>query len=164
MITGKFAYADPKNDGEQLQETQVFGSHGHDGLRMLPDKTDATRTKSGSHLSNSFVFEPDRNNGSYEITSEPPGPDNAQVDETLVINPRLGMIARDVDGEVTMILNWRPGSTSIPRTMELFSMACTNFKKQETVMTRERTQRQVMDTSRCPTNIWSLNIMKCQPH
>ena len=56
---------------------------------MLTDKTDATKTKSESHLSDSFVFEPDRNNGSYEILSEPPGPDHAQVDETLVINPKL---------------------------------------------------------------------------
>ena len=48
-----------------------------------------------------FVFEPDRNNGSYEIPSEPPGPDNAQGDETLVINPKLGVITKDVDDEVT---------------------------------------------------------------
>ena len=164
MITGKFAYyTDPKNDGEQLQETQAFGSHGHDGLRMLPDKTDATRTMSRSHLSSPFVFEPDRNNGSYEIPSEPPGPDNAQVDETLVINPRLGMITRDVNGEVTMILNWQSGFTSIPRTMEMFAMACTYLKKQETI-TAPGTQRQAMDTSRCPINIRSLTIMKCQSH
>ena len=53
---------DPKKHyGEQHQETQVFGLHGHDGPGMLTDKTDATRTKSESQLSNSFVFEPDRN-------------------------------------------------------------------------------------------------------
>ena len=102
---------------------------------MLTDKTDATSTNSGSHLSHSFVFEPDRNNGSYEIPSKPPGPDNAQVDETLIINPRLGVISRDVDDEVTMILNWQPGFTSIPRTMGMFSMTCTIFKRQETVTT-----------------------------
>ena len=127
---------DPKNHyGEQHQETQVFGLNGHDGPGMLPDKTDATRTKSRSHLSNSFVFEPDRNNGSYEIPSEPAGPDNAQVEETLVINPRLGVIPKDVEDKVKMFLNWQPGFISTPRRMGMFSMTCTDFRKHETVTT-----------------------------
>ena len=100
---------------------------------MLTDKSDKTRTQSESHLSNSFVFEPDRNDGSYEIPSEPPGPDNAQVDETSVNNPKLGVITRDVGNEVTMTLDWQPGFNSSPGMMGMF----TDFRKHETVSTPE---------------------------
>ena len=121
--------------GEQNQEIRVFENDENDELDTVSDATTATRTKSESRLPNSFVFEPDRNNGSYEIPSEPPGPGHDQVDETIVTTTRLSVIPKDVDDEVNMFLNWQPGFISIPRTMGLFSMICTAFRKHETVTT-----------------------------
>ena len=99
--------------GEQYRKTQVLRTN---EVGAIPDKTTVTGTGSETtHLSNSIVFDPDDNEGIYEIPSKPPRLrhaqtvraiyDNNEADETPDVPSRLGLNSNDNDDGVDVFLS-----------------------------------------------------------
>ena len=114
---------------DQYKKTQVFGT---DELGMIPDKPITNGIWSEPHLSTSIVFDPDGDDGIYEIPSDPPGPGHAQTvtafcddnedNKTTGVPSRLGLNLSDNDDGVDVVLSRHPGPGFIPSETRLSTL------------------------------------------
>ena len=98
---------------------------------MILDKTIVNGTESEPHLSTLIVFDPDGDDGIYEIPSDPPGPGHAQTvtafcdddedNKTTGVPSRLGLNLSDNDDGVDVVLSRHPGPGFIPSETRLSS-------------------------------------------